>query len=838
MPLWAVTGRPSRCRRTPSGTSRSARGLRTPSDAPGARTLPAEDAAGDVDGVRGRRRACRIRRAVREGRGRRRAAGARDGPTGSKSRRQRGGQDHGGRRPSAATCRALRSARRTGRAGDRPCPAGQRATGRAAWRRVRRCVRRAGGSTEPGDGRRPKRPVRRRRERHRPGLGGRRPADGGPGAAPPASRSSSSTACLAQPLRPAGPAASRPAPAETAVPPGASRRRCRRGVGRAAGSLARQAATSSRNSPVEPVEFAAPRAPPCRAATAELSPGRGRGRSPRTPAPRPARRRRRQAAIALCRGSARATCSRASRSRRRWRSATAVPSVARAMPKSISRGPSRVSSTLDGLTSRCTRPSPCTAAAPRRARRPATRTACSRQRAVRRRRPAYSEGPADVAGGHPRHRAPRGRRPARARSTAPPTRRAGVDLAPEAGAELLVERRSAGARPSPRPCGRPRCGPDRPGPCRRRRAGRAAGTGPIDARVVRSQRLHPRASPVDGRSSLRRGQRWSAPASTAGVPPIVAVRAAGRARRRGRGLVRSARGVTPAASSSSTPPARRSRPGGRTRRRRRAARAEAEVERGEVALQDRRVEGLPAGGLLGDLGDLLQGQVPGGEEGPVHLADDRRARAPGSRGGRPRPRRRTAARSTPSTSARGRGPRGRAAGASCRLARSAASPISTAASASCIIRLEVGRAGVVVGLRPRTARRAAAGPAVRRCARWSRGRPGRRPAGPAAPARRSRRTSPGRRSRPRCRGSATSSSALLRNSTRVIGPMSRSPCDQLLAELLRGVLGQLEVEQRAGSGEPPVEGQAVQELDVADAGPDRGRRSARMRAAQIVHIGG
>ena len=34
------------------------------------------------------------------------------------------------------------------------------------------------------------------------------------------------------------------------------------------------------------------------------------------------------------------------------------------------------------------------------------------------------------------------------------------------------------------------------------------------------------------------------------------------------------------------------------------------------------VEGLPAGGLLGDLGDLLQGEVAGGEERLVHLAHD------------------------------------------------------------------------------------------------------------------------------------------------------------------------------------------------------------------------
>lgn len=43
--------------------------------------------------------------------------------------------------------------------------------------------------------------------------------------------------------------------------------------------------------------------------------------------------------------------------------------------------------------------------------------------------------------------------------------------------------------------------------------------------------------------------------------------------------------------------------------------------------------------------------------------------------------------------------------------------------------------------------------------------------------------------------------------------------DEALTELFGGVLGQLQVQQRAGSGQPPVERQAVQELDVADAGP-------------------
>src|SRR3954451_14292828 len=58
------------------------------------------------------------------------------------------------------------------------------------------------------------------------------------------------------------------------------------------------------------------------------------------------------------------------------------------------------------------------------------------------------------------------------------------------------------------------------------------------------------------------------------------------------------------------------------------------------------------------------------------------------------------------------------------------------------------------------------------------------------------------------------------------GPDVEVSLHQLLAELLRGVLRELEVEERARSREPPVQGQAVQELDVADARP----------GARIVHI--
>lgn len=55
----------------------------------------------------------------------------------------------------------------------------------------------------------------------------------------------------------------------------------------------------------------------------------------------------------------------------------AVPSVARAIPKSISLGPSRVSITFDGFTSRCTRPSPCTATRARASPAPIARTEAS-----------------------------------------------------------------------------------------------------------------------------------------------------------------------------------------------------------------------------------------------------------------------------------------------------------------------------------------------------------------------------------------------------------------------------------------------------------------------------
>ncbi len=58
---------------------------------------------------------------------------------------------------------------------------------------------------------------------------------------------------------------------------------------------------------------------------------------------------------------------------------------------------------------------------------------------------------------------------------------------------------------------------------------------------------------------------------------------------------------------------------------------------------------------------------------------------------------------------------------------------------------------------------------------------------------------------------------------------------QLLAELLRSVLGELEVEERARSGEPPVQGQAVQELDVADARP--GARSVHIVRLALTAYG-
>jgi hypothetical protein len=56
------------------------------------------------------------------------------------------------------------------------------------------------------------------------------------------------------------------------------------------------------------------------------------------------------------------------------------------------------------------------------------------------------------------------------------------------------------------------------------------------------------------------------------------------------------------------------------------------------------------------------------------------------------------------------------------------------------------------------------------------------------------------------------------------------PVDEPGAEPLRGVLEELQVEQGAGAGEAPVEGQAVEELDVADARP-----AARSRGWMCCH---
>ncbi len=95
-------------------------------------------------------------------------------------------------------------------------------------------------------------------------------------------------------------------------------------------------------------------------------------------------------------------------------------------------------------------------------------------------------------------------------------------------------------------------------------------------------------------------------------------------------------------------------------------------------------------------------------------------------------------------------------GASCRLARSAASPMSTAAGASRIISPRSGGQLKYSGRTPTPLRSTQLG-AARRSSGWSsRARPAARPARPAAAgSTRSRRTSPGRRSRPRCRAAAT-----------------------------------------------------------------------------------
>lgn len=54
-----------------------------------------------------------------------------------------------------------------------------------------------------------------------------------------------------------------------------------------------------------------------------------------------------------------------------------MASGARAMPKSMSRGPSGASRTFPGFTSRCTRPAPCTASSASASRPPSTRTEAS-----------------------------------------------------------------------------------------------------------------------------------------------------------------------------------------------------------------------------------------------------------------------------------------------------------------------------------------------------------------------------------------------------------------------------------------------------------------------------
>jgi hypothetical protein len=57
--------------------------------------------------------------------------------------------------------------------------------------------------------------------------------------------------------------------------------------------------------------------------------------------------------------------------------------------------------------------------------------------------------------------------------------------------------------------------------------------------------------------------------------------------------------------------------------------------------------------------------------------------------------------------------------------------------------------------------------------------------------------------------------------------------DQLGAELLRSVLGQLQVEQGTRPGEAPIKGDAVQELDVPDSGAGGSAGGIRRR---FIHI--
>ena len=208
--------------------------------------------------------------------------------------------------------------------------------------------------------------------------------------------------------------------------------------------------------------------------------------------------------------------------------------------------------------------------------------------------------------------------------------------------------------------------------------------------------------------------------------------------------------------------------------------------RGEVALQQRGVERLPARRLLGDLRRPPPGTGrarPGTPGAPRARSP---ARAPGSRGGPPRPRRRTAAPSSPSTSAPRSWTCRPSRGASCSEARSAASPIRTAAVASCIISARSGGQRKYSGVTPYRSAQQQLRQADRRCGWWSRARP-------AAPSSSSSGTwltitqdMTGPSQPTAMSGSATRSSACRRNSTRLIGPMSRSPRDERVVELAPG----------------------------------------------------
>ena len=251
---------------------------------------------------------------------------------------------------------------------------------------------------------------------------------------------------------------------------------------------------------------------------------------------------------------------------------SAVASSARAIPKSITRGPSGASSTLDGLRSRCTTP--------------AAWMACraSATPAISRNTIASGIGPfaadrllqrrARHVGGHqPRRRGVR-IGVEQLRGVQPVHPPGGLDLLPEAGPEVPVVAQVRPHHLERDAAARRAWTPGRPGPSRRRRAARAAGS-------RRSRRDHrwPTAAQTPNLTPSRRGDPESGPGarlrSINWVWPVSwprSVRGCGRrgaragARALSRGRIRTSRTASSAGSSCrrGRSPPRCSRPGRRS----------------------------------------------------------------------------------------------------------------------------------------------------------------------------------------------------------------------------------------------------------------------------------